>query len=74
MKKKFRNVYGTLMFADDTTSSIIVPGFMTNKRDMPAAQALRKAQLDYLQNPPKLDYSNYPRHPYYWAFGNIFGQ
>jgi CHAT domain-containing protein/tetratricopeptide (TPR) repeat protein len=74
MKKNFRNVYGTLWFADDQTSSRIMPAFMKNLRDMPAAQALRKAQLDYLKNPPKLGYSDYPKHPYYWAFGNIFGQ
>jgi CHAT domain-containing protein len=74
MKKNFRNVYGTLWFADDTTSSIIMPEFMKNLRGMPTAQALRKAQLDYLQNLPKLNYSDYPQHPYYWAFGNIFGE
>jgi CHAT domain-containing protein/tetratricopeptide (TPR) repeat protein len=75
MKKNFRNVYGTLWFADDTASSIIMSRFMNNLGDMPPASALREAQLYYLQNPPPTEgFSDYPQHPYFWACGNIFGQ
>lgn len=73
MKKKFRNVYGTLWFADDTSSSVIMGKFMTNLQTLPPAQALREAQLAYLQNPPD-GLGDYPLHPYFWACGNIFGQ
>jgi CHAT domain-containing protein/tetratricopeptide (TPR) repeat protein len=73
MKKKFRNVYGTLWFADDDASAMIMSSFMKNLKEMPPAQALRKAQLYYLQNLPK-NIGDYPMHPYFWACGNIFGQ
>ena len=73
MKKRFRNVYGTLWFADDMSSSMIMAQFMKNLKDMPPAQALREAQLQYLKTPP-LDYSKYALHPYFWACGNVFGQ
>ena len=73
MKKNFRNVYGTLWFADDTASSMIMSEFMEKLPDMGSAAALREAQLHYLQNPPK-DLGDYPLHPYFWACGNIFGQ
>ena len=78
MKKKFRNVYGTLWFADDLSSSIIMSRFMANLQTLPPAEALRDAQLEYLKNPPAgnppAGVGDYPLHPFFWACGNIFGQ
>lgn len=75
MRRNFRNVYGSLWFADDLSSSFIMSKFMENISSMVPAEALRAAQLAYLENPPKeLDYTDYPQHPYYWACGSIFGQ
>ena len=75
MKKNFRNVYGTLWFADDAASSFIMSNFMMNLKTHDPAKALREAQLKYLRNPPKRDEpTDYPLHPYFWACGNIFGQ
>ena len=73
MKRNFRNVYGTLWFADDTASSQIMSDFLPRLKDTAPAEALRAAQLSYLKNPPK-GLSEYPTHPYFWACGNIFGQ
>lgn len=73
MKKKFRNVYGTLWFADDTASSMIMTEFMKKLDAKEPAEALREAQLHYLQNLPE-GLGDYPMHPYFWACGNIFGQ
>jgi CHAT domain-containing protein len=73
MKKNFRNVYGTLWFADDTAASLIMTEFLKNIKNMPPAKALREAQLFYLKNPPG-GLGDFPLHPYFWACGNIFGQ
>jgi CHAT domain-containing protein len=73
MKKNFRNVYGTLWFADDTAASFIMTEFLKNMKDISPAEALRKAQLFYLKNPPD-GLGDFPFHPYFWAVGNIFGQ
>jgi CHAT domain-containing protein len=73
MKKNFRNVYGTLWFADDTAASLIMTEFLKNMKDMTPAKALRKAQLFYLKNPPN-GLGDFPLHPYFWACGSIFGQ
>lgn len=73
MKQNFRNVYGTLWFADDTASSILMAQFMQHLPAMHPAQALREAQLHYLRHLPQ-ELGDYPMHPYFWACGNIFGQ
>ena len=76
-KRNFRNVYGTLWFADDIASSAIMSAFIANLQTMPPAEALRAAQLAYLSNPPQRPADNdteYPQHPFFWACGNIFGQ
>lgn len=72
-KRNFRNVYGTLWFADDIASSFIMSAFIDNLKTMTPAKALRSAQLAYLSAPPH-DSSEYPQHPFFWACGNIFGQ
>jgi CHAT domain-containing protein len=74
MRRNFRNVYGTLWFAEDTTSSFIMRRFMNNLPQMPAAEALREAQLNYFKNFPRADGFEYALHPFFWACGNIFGQ
>ena len=75
MKRNFRNVYGNLWAADDTASAYIMKAFLDNLKEHPTAAAYREAQLDFLRNPPKaLTYTQYPKHPTYWACGNIFGQ
>lgn len=76
-KRNFRNVYGTLWFADDVASGVIMSDFMDNLKTLPPAEALRAAQLAYLHAPPQRPADNdtdYPLHPFFWACGNIFGQ
>jgi CHAT domain-containing protein len=76
MKRGFRNVYGNLWAADDDASAHILGKFLSNLKDLPPADAFREAQLDFLHNPPsqKMSYTQYPKHPTYWACGNIFGE
>ena len=75
MKRNFRNVYGNLWAADDTASAHIMKVFLENLKEFPTSAAYREAQLDFLRNPPKgLSYTQYPKHPTFWACGNIFGQ
>jgi CHAT domain-containing protein/tetratricopeptide (TPR) repeat protein len=74
MKRGFKNVFGTLWPADDGSAPIIMKNFLSKLDKLPPAEAFREVQIEYLKNPPSLDYTNYPQHPYYWACGNIFGQ
>ncbi|MDR2161120.1 MAG: CHAT domain-containing protein [Desulfovibrio sp.] len=77
MKRNFRNVFGTLWFADDTATAFIMEHFMRNLKEFSPAEALREAQLLYLRQPPPRpagNTSDYPQHPFFWACGNIFGQ
>ncbi|MDR2077127.1 MAG: CHAT domain-containing protein [Desulfovibrio sp.] len=77
MKRNFRNVFGTLWFADDVATAFIMEHFMRNLKTLPPAEALREAQLLYLRQPPPRpadNASDYPQHPFFWACGNIFGQ
>jgi CHAT domain-containing protein len=73
MRRNFKNVYGTLWFASDSASAFIMGRFLDYLKNLPPADALRQAQLDYLREPPEVGYF-YFRHPYLWACGNIFGQ
>jgi CHAT domain-containing protein len=73
MRRNFKNVYGTLWFASDAASAFIMGKFLDYLKNMSPADALRQAQLDYLEEPPETGYS-YTRHPFLWACGNIFGQ
>ena len=75
MKRNFISVMGTLWFADDAATAYIIGRFFENLEGHTSAEALRLAQLDYLNNPPlKPDYTKVPRHPYFWAVSAIFGE
>lgn len=71
--RNFKSVYGTLWFADDQASADIMGYFVSGLQDMAPAEALRAAQLKYLQS-PSYGPEEYPLHPFFWACGNIFGQ
>lgn len=73
IRRNFTSVYGTLWFADDKASADIMGAFVANLRDLPPAEALRAAQLKYLQS-PSYGPEEYPLHPFFWACGSIFGQ
>ena len=75
MKRNFASVMGTLWFADDAATGYIMGRFFQHLNENDPAEALRQAQLDYLENPPMgPDYTQVPKHPYYWAVGTIFGK
>ena len=75
MKRNFNSVMGTLWFADDQATGFIIARFFENLVDAPPAEALRQAQLAYLERPPMgPEYTKVPRHPFYWAVSGIFGR
>ena len=75
MRRNFNSVMGTLWFADDAATGFIIARFFENLVDNAPAEALRKAKLQYLENPPMgSDYTKVPRHPYYWAVSAMFGE
>ena len=82
MRKGVQNVYGTLWFADDTISSILMTKFLHNlveQGDNPdAVSAYSHAQRSIVISGKKgehiADGYNYPQHPYLWAVGAMFGK
>jgi hypothetical protein len=75
MRRKFKSVLGTLWFADDQATSFIIARFFENLAKNPPAEALRQAQLQYLEKPPMDDkFTKVPKHPYYWAVSAVFGE
>ncbi|MEW6266038.1 MAG: tetratricopeptide repeat protein [Thermodesulfobacteriota bacterium] len=75
MKRNFNSVMGTLWFADDKATGFIIAQFFKNLGEKVPSEALRQAQLAYLEKPPMgPDYTKVPRHPYYWAVSAIFGE
>ncbi|MDR1084624.1 MAG: CHAT domain-containing protein [Deltaproteobacteria bacterium] len=89
MRKNFKNVFGTLWFVSDESTRIIMGKFLeylnTGTDNKDPAEALRKAQNDYLDNVgdtftvTSQDGTQETlklyvhKHPFYWAAGNIFG-
>ena len=75
MKRNFKSILGTLWFADDAATGFIISKFFDNLGAMKPSEALRQAQLTYLESPPMdTDYTKVPKHPYYWAVSSIFGE
>ncbi|MBF0529057.1 MAG: tetratricopeptide repeat protein [Deltaproteobacteria bacterium] len=74
MKRNFNSVMGTLWFADDQATGFIIAKFFEGLADKLPSDALRAAQLAYLEKPPLApDYTKVPKHPYYWAVSAVFG-
>ncbi|MEW5722163.1 MAG: tetratricopeptide repeat protein [Thermodesulfobacteriota bacterium] len=75
MKRNFNSVMGTLWFADDQATGFIIARFFDNLAKAEPAEALREAQLAYLERPPMpAGYTAVPQHPFYWAVSGIFGR
>lgn len=82
MRKGIQNVYGTLWFADDKISSILMTKFLKklveqgDKPDAVAAysHAQRSIVIAGKKQEHVADGYNYPQHPYLWAVGAIFGK
>lgn len=73
MKRNFRYVMGTLWFAEDETTQYIISQFFANLADLQPPDALRKAQMAYLEK-NEYQYTKFARHPYFWAVSAIFGE
>ncbi|MBC8434171.1 MAG: CHAT domain-containing protein, partial [Desulfobacterales bacterium] len=66
-------VVGTLWFAEDQTTQEIMSEFFSNLANFDTPEAMRQAQLGYLKR-NAYEYTQFPRHPYFWAVSGIFGQ
>ena len=71
--RKFKYVVGTLWFAEDQTTQEIMSEFFSNLANFDTPEAMRQAQLGYLKR-NTYEYTQFPRHPYFWAVSGIFGQ
>jgi len=65
-KRNFEYVIGTLWFAFDDTTQFIMNSFFENLKKYDPPEALRKAQLSYLEK-PNINFSAVPKHPFFWA-------
>lgn len=81
MRRNITTVYGTLWFADDKASSIIMSAFTKRLNDdSDAVSAYTHTLRDYItacregNNKLGAGYTNTPLSPYYWAVGAVFGR
>lgn len=81
MRKGVLNVFGTLWFADDEMSSIIMTKFMYNLieqgENTDAVSAFSSAQRSIVvdaKNNKKIGSFSIPHHPFLWAVGAVFGK
>ena len=78
LKRNFKNVVGTLWFADDPATSFIMSKFFKELMiGLSPAEALRNAKLAYLTEGKDAlpeNYTSIPSHPFYWAVTSVFGR
>lgn len=80
MRRGVSNVYGTLWFADDASSSKLMADFASNlvaQGDHPdAVAAFTKAQRDFVKEGKegKGPAAPFSHHPFFWAVGAMFGK
>ena len=74
MKRNLKYVMGTLWFAEDQASKFLTNKFVEGLKTLEPSEAMRQAQLSYLENPPLgPDVTKCPRHPFFWAVTALFG-
>jgi tetratricopeptide (TPR) repeat protein/CHAT domain-containing protein len=74
MKRNLKYVLGTLWFAEDQATKFLTNKFVENLATLDPPEAMRQAQLAYLENPPLgPEVTQYPGHPFFWAVTAIFG-
>ncbi|MBB2144532.1 CHAT domain-containing protein [Pedobacter sp. LMG 31464] len=62
-----KSVVASLWSVDDEATSLLMSSFYQNLKNMPKAQALRKAQETLSQNPKFV-------HPFYWSAFILYGE